>query len=87
MIWEPQQSFLIEVDPDGVLGLSTSDPAVTKRLGNLTPSIRSTLISIDQFLLEDADQEVKWLKAQVLQMLCISVGSVVEKPESRVAED
>jgi hypothetical protein len=42
--------------------------------------------SIDQFLLEEADKEVKNLKSQGKRIVCIWDGSVVEKPESRAAE-
>ena len=71
---------------DGVRGLSISAPAGTKRVGNLLRSIKWTVSSIDQFLLEEADQEVKKLKAQEKRILCIWDGSVIEKPESRAAE-
>jgi hypothetical protein len=71
---------------DGVRGLSTSAPAGTKRLGNLIRSIKWTVSSIDQFLLQEADTEVKRLKAQGKRVLCIWDGSVLEKPESRAAE-
>jgi Transposase DDE domain len=71
---------------DGIRGLSTSAPAGTKRLGNLIRSIKWTMASIDQFLLNEADTEVSKLKAQGKRILCIWDGSVVEKPESRVAE-
>jgi hypothetical protein len=71
---------------DGVRGLSTSAPAGTKRVGNLIRSIKWTAASIDQFLLEEADKEVKNLKSQGKRIVCIWDGSVVEKPESRAAE-
>jgi hypothetical protein len=71
---------------DGIRGLSTSAPAGTKRVGNLLRSIKWTVSSIDQFLLSEADQEVKSLKAQGKRILCIWDGSIVEKPESRAAE-
>lgn len=71
---------------DGVRGLSTSAPAGTKRLGNLIRSIKWTGHSIDQFLLNEADKEVKRLKAEGKRVLCIWDGSVLEKAESRAAE-
>lgn len=71
---------------DGVRGLSTRAPAGTKRLGNLIRSIKWTVASLDQILLQEADTEVKKLKAQGKRILCIWDGSVLEKPESRVAE-
>jgi hypothetical protein len=71
---------------DGIRGLSMSAPAGTKRVGNLLRSIKWTVNSIDQFLLEEADQEVKKLKTQGKRISCIWDGSVVEKPESRAAE-
>lgn len=71
---------------DGVRGLSTTAPAGTKRLGNLIRSVKWTVASIDQFLLNEADKEVKRLKAQGKRALCLWDGSVLEKPESRVLE-
>jgi hypothetical protein len=71
---------------DGVRGLSMSAPAGTKRVGNLLRSIKWTVSSIDRFLLEEADQEVKKLKTQGKRILCIWDGGVVEKPESRAVE-
>ena len=71
---------------DGVRGLSTTAPAGTKRLGNLIRSVKWTVASIDQFLLNEADKEVKRLKAQGKRVLCLWDGSVLEKPESRALE-
>jgi hypothetical protein len=71
---------------DGIRGLSTSAPAGTKRVGNLIRSMKWTVASIDTFLLNEADTEVKKLKAQGKRIVCIWDGSVLEKPESRVAE-
>jgi Transposase DDE domain len=71
---------------DGVRGLSTTAPAGTKRLGNLIRSVKWTITSIDQFLLNEADKEVKRLKAQGKRALCLWDGSVLEKPESRALE-
>ena len=71
---------------DGVRGLSTTAPAGTKRLGNVIRSVKWTVASIDQFLLNEADKEVKRLKAQGKRALCLWDGSVLEKPESRALE-
>lgn len=71
---------------DGVRGLSTTAPAGTKRLGNLIRSVKWTVASIDQFLLNEADKEVKRLKVQGKRVLCLWDGSVLEKPESRALE-
>lgn len=71
---------------DGIPGLSSSAPAGTKRLGNLIRSIKWDGTCIDQFLLNEADKEVKILKEQGKRILCIWDGSVLEKPESRGAE-
>ncbi|QBD74485.1 hypothetical protein EPA93_00135 [Ktedonosporobacter rubrisoli] len=63
---------------DGVRGLSTQAPAGTKRPGNLIRSIKWMVASIDQFLLDEADTEVKKLKAQGKRIICIWDGSVLE---------
>ena len=71
---------------DGVRGLSPAAPAGTKRLGNLIRSVKWTVATIDQFLLNEADKEVKRLKEQGKRIVCLWDGSVVEKSESRVLE-
>jgi hypothetical protein len=71
---------------DGYRGYSVRATAGTKRLGNLIRSVKWTVASIDQFLLDEADKEVRKLKEQKKRMLCLWDGSVVEKPESSTAE-
>lgn len=71
---------------DGYSGLSTNAPAGTKRLGNLIRSIKWSILHIDQYLLEEADKEVKGLKNLDKRILCIWDGSVIEKPESSELE-
>jgi hypothetical protein len=71
---------------DGYSGLSTNAPAGTKRLGNLISSLKWSIFHIDQYLLEEADKEVKTLKNQGKRVLCIWDGSVIEKPESSKLE-
>jgi hypothetical protein len=71
---------------DGYRGLSTNAPAGTKRLGNLIRSIKWSIFHIDQYLLDDADKEVKHLKNLGKRILCIWDGSVLEKPESSKLE-
>jgi hypothetical protein len=71
---------------DGYDGLSTSAPAGTKRVGNLIRSLKWSFFHIDQYLLEEADKEVKKLKEQGKRILCIWDGSVLEKPESSKLE-
>lgn len=71
---------------DGYQGLSVSAPAGTKRISNLLRSLKWSLVQIDQFLLREADKEVKRLKEQGKRILCIWDGSVIEKPESEKLE-
>jgi hypothetical protein len=71
---------------DGYRGYSARATAGTKRLGNLIRSVKWTVTSIDQFLLNEADKEVRKLKEQNKRILCLWDGSVVEKPESATAE-
>src|SRR2546423_15148839 len=71
---------------DGYRGFSGKATAGTKRLGNLIRSVKWTISSIDQYLLEEADKEVKRLKQAGKRILCIWDGSVLEKPESSTAE-
>jgi hypothetical protein len=67
-------------------GQSSTAPAGTKRIGNLIRSIKWSLFQIDQFLLDEANQEVRRLKEQGKRILCIWDGSVLEKPESEKLE-
>lgn len=67
-------------------GQSLRATAGTKRIGNLIRSIKWSIFHVDQFLLEEADKEVKRLKEQGKRMLCIWDGSVLEKPESEKLE-
>jgi hypothetical protein len=71
---------------DGYSGLSTNAPAGTKRLGNLIRSIKWSILHIDEYLLNEADKEVKNLRSQGKRVLCIWDGSVIEKPESSKLE-
>jgi Transposase DDE domain len=71
---------------DGYSGLSTNAPAGTKRIGNLVRSIKWNILHIDEYLLSEADKEVKNLKSQGKMVLCIWDGSVIEKPESSKLE-
>jgi len=71
---------------DGYQGLSVSAPAGTKRVGNLIRSIKWSVFHIDQYLLEEAEKEIKRLKDLGKRILCIWDGSVIEKPESSTAE-
>lgn len=68
---------------DGYRGLSKRGPAGTKRVSNLLRSLKWSVLQIDQYLLNEANKEVKKLKAQGKRILCIWDGSVLEKPESR----
>src|SRR6266699_6078451 len=47
---------------DGYSGLSVNAPAGTKRVSNLIRSIKWSILSIDQYLLDESDKEVKSLK-------------------------
>jgi len=71
---------------DGYRGFSGKATAGTKRVGNLIRSIKWTVASLDQYLVEEADKEVKRLKQEGKRILCIWDGSVLEKPESSTAE-
>jgi len=71
---------------DGYSGLSTNAPAGTKRIGNLIRSIKWSILHIDEYLLDEADKEVKDLKQLGKRILCIWDGSVIEKPESSKLE-
>lgn len=71
---------------DGYQGLSESAPAGTKRLSNLLRSLKWSILQIDQFLLTEADKEVKRLREQGRRVLCIWDSSVLEKPESEKLE-
>ena len=71
---------------DGYQGLSAKAPAGTKRLGNLLRSLKWSILHIDEYLLKEADKEVKRLRKQGKRILCIWDGSVLEKPESCAIE-
>ena len=71
---------------DGYSGLSTNAPAGTKRIGNLLRSLKWSILHIDEYLLGEADKEVKNLKQKGQRILCIWDGSVIEKPESSKLE-
>jgi hypothetical protein len=71
---------------DGYDGYSGNAAAGTKRIGNLIRSLKWSLVPIDQYLLEEAEKEVKKLKEQGKRLLCIWDGSVLEKPESSTRE-
>jgi Transposase DDE domain len=71
---------------DGYSGLSTNAPAGTKRIGNLIRSIKWSIFHIDEYLLNEADKEVKNLRSLGKRVLCIWDGSVIEKPESSKLE-
>ena len=43
----------------GYQGLSANAPAGTKRIGNLLRSLKWSIMQIDDYLLEEADKEVK----------------------------
>jgi Transposase DDE domain len=71
---------------DGYRGLSKSATAGAKRLGNLIRSIKWSLSHIDDYLLCEADKEVKNLRQKGNRVLCLWDGSVIEKPESSKLE-
>lgn len=70
----------------GYDGLSVNATAGTKRVGNLIRSLKWNCSHVDQYLLDDADKEVKKLKEQGKRILCLWDGSVLEKPESSKLE-
>src|SRR5215831_1300492 len=70
----------------GKSGQSRKAPAGTKRIGNLIRSLKWSIGSIDRFLLEEADKEVRKLKEEGKRILCLWDESVLEKPESEKAE-
>jgi hypothetical protein len=71
---------------DGYEGQARSATAGTKRIGNLIRSLKWSFVQIDQYLLEEADKEVKKLKKAGKRILCLWDGSVLEKPESSKLE-
>jgi hypothetical protein len=71
---------------DNYQGLSVSAAAGTKRVGNLIRSLKWNIFHIDNYLLDEANKEVKRLKDQGKRILCLWDGSVIEKPESSAAE-
>jgi len=71
---------------DTYRGVSESAAAGTKRRGNLIRSIKWDVLPSDRSVREEADTEVKRLKALGKRILCRWDGSVVEKPESTTAE-
>ena len=71
---------------DGYHGFSVNAAAGTKRVGNLIRSLKWSFFHIDQYLLSEADKEVKKLKEQGKAILCLWDGSVLEKPESNKQE-
>jgi hypothetical protein len=56
------------------------------RVGNLVRSLKWRVFHSDQYLLNEADKEVKKLKEQEKRILCIWDDSVLEKPESNKIE-
>ena len=71
---------------DGKPGQSRQAPAGTKRIGNLIRSLKWSVRSIDHFLLEEAEKEVKKLREEGKRVLCLWDESVWEKPESEKLE-
>jgi hypothetical protein len=71
---------------DGYQGLSPKAPAGTKRISNLLRSLKWSILQIDDYLLKEADKEVKMLKEQEKRILCPWDESVIEKSESRAIE-
>lgn len=70
----------------GYHGEAVTATAGTKRLSNLIRSLKWSVLQIDRYLLEKADEEVKKLRKQGKRVLCIWDGSVIEKPESEKRE-
>jgi hypothetical protein len=71
---------------DGYQGLSRSAPAGTQRISNRLRSLKWSILQIDDYLLKEADKEVKRLKEQGKRILFPWDDSVIEKPESRALE-
>lgn len=71
---------------DGYREKEVKATAGTKRLGNVLRSLKWSILQIDQFLLEKADEEGKTLKGEGKRIFCIWDGSVIEKPESEKIE-
>lgn len=84
----PQALWLSELGAylHGYEGYSSSAPAGTKRVGKLLRSVKWHVGMIDRFLLEQADEQVKRLRAQGQRILCLWDGSVLEKAESEALE-
>jgi hypothetical protein len=70
----------------GYDGFSVNATAGTKRVVNLIRSLKWGCLHVDQYLLDDADKEVKKLKEQGKRILCLWDESVLEKPESSKLE-
>jgi hypothetical protein len=68
----------------GYDGYSSSAAAGTKRVGKLLRSVKWTVSLIEEYLMDQADEEVHRLKGQ--RILCIWDGSVLEKAESEQLE-
>lgn len=71
---------------DGYGGEACSAAAGTKRVGKLLRSVKWTVMVIERYLLERADEEVQKLKGQGKRILYLWDGSVVEKAESERGE-
>lgn len=61
-------------------------PAGTKRIGNFLRSLKWSVTLIDNYLLDEADKQVRDLVKQGKRVLCIHDSSVIEKPESNTIE-
>ena len=61
-------------------------PAGTKRIGNFLRSLKWSVTLIDNYLLDQADKQVRDLVKQGKRVLCIHDSSVIEKPESNTIE-
>jgi hypothetical protein len=71
---------------DGYPGLSATATAGTKRISNLLRSLKWSIFQMDDYLLKEAEKEVKRLKELGKRILCIWDGSVIEKAESSQLE-
>lgn len=71
---------------DGYGREACSAAAGTKRVGKLLRSVKWTVMVIERYLVEQADEEIQKLKAQRKRIICIWDGSVVEKAESEKSE-